>query len=429
MPLRVHDYNTWAFPTDQEEGVSDAEFVRLVTDAVNTHANRDSAMIGQRHYRANYEVSGFAIVGDAELRRLNPSIKVYHVTTLCSKAMNDEDVKYHWRTPSLMGFVMSKAELDANDWWLRDGWGYPVYERDTSGNVIMDEVDGAPIQAIWFTDVGKSGFKERYLELMLLRLAEQDYDGVVLDYWHPNVVSRWITDYGLPAPASYTNDAAWYVAWKVFFEYVCAGIRAAGYEVIGNCAGTALQTEQWAIDQRAACDGVVYENFVYEFAKSGSTMLSASRVAQRVAEIAVDPLVTWVCEAGLTELSAAADLETSLAFYYVGMTDRTLYHHPKSDMRPYRDPLWDIDLGLPLGRGVRQSVAGVQKYAWMRNFWGGCVVANRESSPFTFTLDDRSYVDLDGASVSGTITVAASTAKILRVASHVSPTKILGPLT
>lgn len=442
MPLKVHCYNIWAFPTWIPSGQTAAQHVITMDTALNTLAHRDSVMLGGRNFRANYAVDGWERYNPAEIKLLNPTAKVYFVAVLCAKCMADEDVAYPLRTPLLMDGLLTKAEIDSEDWWLRDGWGDPVYERDVYGDVIMMTVGGSPIQWNWFLDVGKPGFKERYLELILEslnsipgnaessyeRIACDGYDGIVFDYWQPNMVSRWITDYGLPAPVSYPDDSAWYVAWKVFFEYMCAGVQAAGYEVIGNCAGTALQTEQWAIDQRAACDGVVYERFVFDFEKNGAGIRSAADVAQSVAEIAADPLVTWVCEEGLTELSSDAARETSLAFYYVGMSDRCLYHHPKDDNRPIRDTLWDIDLGLPLERGIRLSVAGVTKYAWIRRFWGGCVVASCEAAPFTFTLDDRSYVDLAGTAVSGTITLAPNTGKILRCANMVTPTKIMGPL-
>jgi len=66
---------------------------------------------------------------------------------------------------------LTKAEIDKNDWWLRDGLGQKIGKE---GNV-------------WFIDPGKPGLKEAFVKAILERNEGKGFDGIVFDYWYPSI--------------------------------------------------------------------------------------------------------------------------------------------------------------------------------------------------------------------------------------------------
>ena len=332
-------------------------------------------------------------VQPTEIRALNPRAKVYRIYNLCCKSVRDSD----WTNPSNtihMQTPLTKAVIDSNDWWLRDGKGMVAKENERT----------------WLLDVGKPGFKEAYLEAVLSRIEGKSFDGVVFDYLWPSASSlqRNLKVEGLQ---DYPSDDDWfYNAWKPFFEYVATGLQKVGYRIIGNCAGEYGTTGLMQIWQRSKVDGTVYEQGAVDW---DGTWLSGNAIERRIEALTSDPLELWFANTGIHNDTPDFDRKAlvSLAMYYVGIPasqEKRSYDY-EYDRKPFWDPLWDFYIGEPSERASKAP----GKYFWSRKFTCGIVLLNYESQEtISFSLDGK-YRNPAGERVTGEISIPPHTALIL----------------
>lgn len=338
-------------------------------------------------------------VTPTSVRAYNPSAKIYRIYDLCVKNNWDSDWS-NSKDTSRLQTPLTKAQIDANDWWLRDGDGNIVKE---SGNT-------------WFMDVGKPGFKEAFLANMLERLNGKGFDGVVFDYWMCSIGGdssySWLRIN--PTSNAYANPNDWYTkAWQPFITYVMSGLHAAGYRVVANCAGDYGTGDYKQIWQRSQIDGVIYEQWQVNWGDNGGGWLNGSVIEQRINALAHDPLEMWTSDGAVLPNDPDYDRKTTLglAMYYIGIPtsqDKRAYGHTY-DRKVFWERLWDLNIGTPVESAVKQS----GRYMWTRKFTQGVVLFNyEESSQLTYTLDG-SYHDMNGKTYSGTVTVEPHTALIL----------------
>jgi hypothetical protein len=337
-------------------------------------------------------------VSPAAIKAINPSTKVYRAYTLLAKPNWDTD----WNEPSnvsTMLFPITKAEIDANDWWL----------RDANGNIVNENT------RVWFVDVGKPGFKELFLQRILERNAGKGFDGILFDYWWPRItrVSE-LTGCTLPIKG-YSSDTDWQEkAWKPFITYVMDGLHAAGYKIVGNCAGD--WSDEWdpiVKFQRSKLDGVVYEQWMIDWPQNGSGWLSGDRVEKRINSFQNDPLDVWIGEYGLQLGIEDYDRKrlVSLAGYYIAVPqdDSKRSYHYYRNANIFWDTLWDFSIGKPAETAVKMT----GKYFWSRKFTQGIVLLNyEESESISFTLD-KTYRDQNSKVYTGKVTLPPHTALIL----------------
>jgi len=387
--VRLHNYNNWGMATNNPEELE---------GRLEVLARRDNICYAEIVDRRN-NTSGWSKISPQSLRSLNPNAKIYRLYDLCVKNTWDSD----WSDPNDTRYLqtpLTKAVIDANDWWLRDGDGQIVREHDRT----------------WLLDPGKPGFKEALLQNMLARNAGKGFDGFVFDGHGMNMVQQWVIDVGNNPPSEYPTEHEWFAkAVKPMFEYVAAGLRSSGYRVIVNCVGqfgTDNYMRQWF---RSQIDGTIYEQGAVDWWTNGSGWLPGHIIERRINAIANDPLEVWVADGGLRDYVADYDQKqrVSLAMYYVGIPasqEKRSYHHAY-DWTPHWQPLWDFHIGVPAEPAVKRS----GKYFWSRKFTQGIVLLNYESGDgVTFSLD-RTYRTLEGQRVSGDVRLPAHTAMILAV--------------
>lgn len=370
-------------------------------------------------------------VTPAKLKALNPNLKVYRLYTLNLKPTWDSDwnnpfdaSKYQFPIPrekindpnNIRGGALDLKATD--DWWMRDANGSVVKESDSQ----------------WFVDIGKVGIKELYLEAVLARNSGKGFDGVVFDYWSVWMISTWLSKKGLPVPEKYdvvkdsdpTNDgdkdALWYEnAWKPFITYVMNGIHAAGYQIMGNCAGEYDSGNVRLDYKRSLVDGTVYEQGSIGWPETGSNWLSGLIIEKRLNALYADPLTVMVGTYGLRSSDTAFSQKqvVDLALHYMGLPqDPTLrakrsYHYYK-DGGIFWDALWIFKIGVPSAEKVKIS----DKYAWSRKFTDGIVLVNYGDSndsteQVTFVID-KTYKDPNGNEYTRTVTLPAHTGLILK---------------
>jgi hypothetical protein len=254
LPLKVHNY----LCNKDADGLTNADRIAYAVKYSNIVTDADLARGG---------------LVAADLKLLKPSLKVYRYYALCGRNP-DENLTYSHRVQPLRSDAMLAGDYD-----LKDG----------DGNAVHDEV-----LTTWnMIDVGISGYKEEYLAALLADAADNypGIDGIVLDWWFPAMISE-----HPGSEAQYATDALWFSeAWQPFITYVVAGIKAAGYRVIGNAAGeyapnvlTSLQTMyNW---QRLQLDGTVYEQGAWGW--SGEA-LSGGLIERRIEALRSDPLEIW----------------------------------------------------------------------------------------------------------------------------------------
>ena len=290
--------------------------------------------------------------------------------------------------------------IDEHDWWLRDGKGKIVIEPGTGS---------------MFLDVGKPGVKEAYLQTVLKRMRGQSFDGIVFDYWWYSAISSFIVSEGRQTPVRYPDDKTWFNnAWKPFISYVVAGVKAAGYKVIGNCAGEYNTTKHpMAAWQRTLISGTIYEQWAVYW---DGSWLDSAIIADRMNSFQKDPLEAWTADYGLRDDDPeyAKKAQVGLAMYYIALPPSTAmqakrsYHHYK-DSTLFWEPLWDFNIGVPAGLAVKKTDA----YFWSRKFTQGIVLLNYDSSKdATFQLDQQ-YHDQFDKSYSETVTLKPHTSLIL----------------
>lgn len=381
------------------------------------------------------------------IKAANPKAKVYRLYGLNVKSKWESDwgeggSDKYWQTP------ISYADITTNDWWLRDGKGNIVEERGT-----------AVAGKTFFLDVGKPGFKEKFLENALKRMEDKKgFDGIVLDYWWPQMMTRWLSCYDLPIPEQYkvpdsepNKNKLWFdEAWKPFLDYVLSGVEDGRqvtiglkekYEIIGNNVGEYGTSDEDSQYQRSLVDGVVYEQWAVDW---DGKWLNGGNIETRINAFQNDPLEVWTADFGIrnnptpgfetTNYQAKAD--AGLAMYYLSLPlnntlrDKRFYHHYK-DSEVFWEPLWDFYIGTPAAEKIQVIQNNVKKYAWSRKYSEGLVLLNYgektdSAESLTFSLD-KNYVDFQGKSYSGKVTLTPHTALILRVAREVRSAKSATP--
>ena len=391
--IQLNNYNNWIAPKrwgDRAEYDRQVEFL-VQTDRI-----------------CMTEAYAYALgLTPAELRARNPKAKVFALYDLYCKNKWDSD----WEgdnSASVLQTPLTLEEIEQNNWWLRDGNGSIVQENDYT----------------WFLDVGKPGYKEAFLRNLLQRIEGKGYDGVLFDYNLPCTITRWILDredgLALTAPAAYPDDDAWFEnAWKPFYSYVMGGLHAAGYEVIGNCAGpydpyAYRGLPEIGLDwQRTQVDGTVYESWAIWW---DGTWLDGSTVEARINSLASDPLEVWTGDYAIrtTDPEYQQKANVALAMFYIGLPQspalqaKRFYHHFK-DRTLFWEPSWNVYIGTPAETPVKRQ----GEYFWSRKFTNGIVLLNYGSSEtLRYTLD-RPYCDAEGGVRSGEIAVPEHTGLVL----------------
>jgi hypothetical protein len=333
------------------------------------------------------------------MKSINPRAKVYCYYTLSAKTFNDVDGAMPDGTIQQRNPV-SKALIDSNDWWLRDGNGQVVEEMSNC----------------WFVDVGKPGYKEAFLSSLLTRLAGRNLDGVIFDYWTPGLQTGYIAGFfkNRPLPAAYPTDQDFFTkAWQPFIEYVMTGVRQAGYRVIGNCAGEYNSGNARSDWQRQYVDGTVYEQFAVDWPNRGGNWLSGSTINNRINRFANDPLEAWSADYGLSMADPlySQKLNASLAMYYIAipMSQANRSYGEYGNCKIFWESIWDVQIGVPSASFVKKSA----NYFWSRKYTQGLVLLNYEADATISYKLDRAYYTPDGNKLKGTISVPPHTGMIL----------------
>jgi len=336
----------------------------------------------------------------SSVKSLNPNAKMYMYYALCVKSLADvdgisNDASTHQLTP------LTKAIIDANDWWLRNKLGQLV---------------PAPGGNCYYLDVGRPGFKQAYLNGLLSRISGRGYNGMVFDFWMPGGpvgVAPWRTPAGAYNPA-YRTDQDWFTrAWQPFIKYVMSGLRSAGYRVIGNCAGEYISGSYYCDWQRTQIDGTVYEQWAVDWPSNGGNWLSPSTISTRIAHFNADPLEAWTADYGLRMSDPIYDqkLKVSLAMYYIAVPSSQTYRSfgLAGNLKIFWEDVWDLQIGTPAAPSVKSATS----YFWSRKYTHGLVLLNYEpTKSIAYTLP-HAYVDEHGTTYSGTINVAPHTGLIL----------------
>ena len=382
--VKLNNYNNWQF---------DGKYSWELDENLQIIARQDNICFTEHWERAN-KVEGWKKITPQTLKALNPKAKVYRVYDLCCKNTWDTD----WYSPddkSRMQTPLTKAAIDANNWWLRDGIGSIIKENEKT----------------WFLDVGKPGFKEAFLRNLLDRNAGKGFDGFVFDYWYPEISD---VLHGRHRPEAYTTDEEWFAdAWKPFITYLADGLHKAGYRIIGNCVGGYPNTNPKQIWQRSKVDGTIYEQWAVDWPNNGGKWLPGSLIEKRINALYKDPLEVWTADYGLKSSDPEYERKqtVALAMYYVAIPEsqeKRSYHHIK-DGSVYWENLWDFYIGSPAEPPVKLP----DKYFWSRKYTDGIVLLNYESiENIAYSLKGE-YRNPVGETISGDIALPPHTAMIL----------------
>jgi hypothetical protein len=360
--LILNNYGNWTFGTTRESAF-------VLQMRLKQLAKRDRIVIPESAEWPN-DVKGWSKLTPQSLKKLNPRAKVYRYVSLLGKPITDSDWDRPYLKTSRMIFPLTRAVIDANDWWLRDG----------NGNIVKE-----PGGKIWYVDVGKPGFKESWLKNVLERNEGKGFDGFVLDLMHPDITSTWFAIPGgwfrkYPLPKSYSTSEDWYRrAWQPFIEYVVDGLHKAGYEIIGNCAGEYGQSNERLVWQRSKLDGVIYEEGALDW---NGSWLPGTEFERRMKAFSADPLKeVWIANGGIVNATPEFERKSvvALAMYYIALPENSARHSfniKYSETGVWWDPLWGFDIGLPIGKAIKRS----GKYFWIRKFTNGIVLLNYEEN-------------------------------------------------
>ncbi|MBI5228480.1 hypothetical protein HY991_00090, partial [Candidatus Micrarchaeota archaeon] len=314
-------------------------------------------------------------------------------------------------SPSTANTPLSFYSIEANEWWLRSPEGNKYSEL------------GSPIEGhIWYLDVGKPGFKEAFLQNILERNNGKGFDGIVFDYWWPEL--SWICrNQANPKqvnwPQGYSSDDEWFNnAWKPFIEYVMDGLHSAGYAVIGNTGAETDATNPKQVFERSKLQGIVYETWAIGW---HGEWLGGGTVESKINNFRDEPLEAWTADYYVREPDYGRKFALSLAMYYIALPndptarEKRFYHHYK-DSSVFWEPLWDFNIGEPAEPYTQLKYSnGTKRFVWSRKFTNGLVLLNYESSTenIPYSLESN-YVDYQNNLFSGIISLPARTALILQ---------------
>jgi hypothetical protein len=372
----IQSYNRWTFPTGGDIPAMEADL-----------AKRTFCMLSEA---SRYHTG----VTPASLKALHSDIRVYCYYASMVKTINEEeDPDNHLICP------IPLADVVSNDWWLRDSSngesaGEIIVETDTTNRVI---------------DIGKTGVKEAWLADALTRLAEYDWDGVIIDYMRPLAVSNWsnlsrptVASNGIAYPST-DSDAAWKAVYRAFMDYVIAGLMAAGYYVLCNNIGPDDSSAQFALDRAAlnnALGGWSYEMGVVH---SSGTWEDGATLDHKMAHIRDEIGNTvWVCDAGLksTVDDYALKQAASWAYYLISIpvSNEGFGYSYAGDWTWAWDTRWDFDIGVPVGTYTKDAA----KYVYTRTYSNGFVALNHTEGSEQITLPSGTWQASDGTYYVGT---------------------------
>lgn len=339
-------------------------------------------------------------VSPQQLKSYHSDLVVYRFYDLMIKNDFDSD----WRNPSdtsSMQTPITKADIDANDWWL----------RDHDGNIVKFEGS----DKVWFLDVGKPGFKEAFLKAVLERNVEKGFDGFMFDQWWPSLT--WLVPSlgGSMPPQGYASDVDWYErAWKPFVIYVTNGLHKAGYKVIGNSIGTYRDGNQRNYWQRSKVDGCIYESFAIDWPEDGSGWLSGAAIVRCIDAFSNDPMMVFATDYGLQSQLSDFDQKkyAALALYYIAipLSGKARSYNYCGDRCIFWDTLWDFDIGSP----TQLPVKGFGKYFWVRKYSKGMALLNYEATQSITYFLSRTYYDPNGNALKTKVTLPPHTGLLLR---------------
>ncbi len=376
--LRTNTYNMWSIINGET----------TVEEAITGLAKRDYVCLTESMHNLG--------ITAAAIKALNPNTKVYRYYTLCVKGAFESDS----RNPadlSYMQMPIAKADIESNGWWLRNTDGDIIIEPDTLAYGSYNQ----------FVDVGGTGFAAAYLAGILSRSANAGLDGFTLDYWFYKI------PWGNGTSQQYETDLAWYLdAWQPFIATVTAGIKAEGYQIIGNCAGeydSGDDGDYQKIWQRGKCHGTIYEQWAIGWT---GEWLAGSVIGNRIRAFESDPLIAWTADFGLqsTDPEYARKRAVSLAMYYIalpeGRTDKRSFGYYSSGGVPW-DVMWDLDIGTPAGECL------IMGDLYARMYTNGVALLNYSAGDtLTFRLRGN-YVDYLGTTYTGLIDVLPYTGLVL----------------
>ena len=209
--LRIHGYNNSWFTNREVPSLTSTEMRAIVAKRM------EMGMLSEKSWAS---VPG-GIPATRALAAPGARFRPYY-TLLTKDRANDDD--------TYMKLPITHSDLVTNGWYLLDDTGSDILESGSTSRYIVNP--------------GGAGFKEAYLEALLPRLRSIGADGVVFDMWSPVLYGGWLlssTDghdfknAGYDTQANSANaNALWQTAWESFYSYICAGVKAAGFHVIGN---------------------------------------------------------------------------------------------------------------------------------------------------------------------------------------------------
>ncbi len=388
--VRLNNYNSWGLTSS-----ADHQNATKLQAALQKLVKREDIVLTDDE-AFWHETPGWDGCAPADIKRLNPGTKIY-MYYRAAKASFEND----WAKPlsSLTGKLnignpIYWADIQQNDWWLRDG----------NGQALVHDT-------YHFIDFGKPGVKEKYLQTMLARLAGKPVNGVVIDFVPPDLTQVLM---GRPRPAAYPTDNDWYTkAFVPFITYVYDGLRSAGYKTAGLCYDYNKRGSTNEGFMRSKIDISIYESWLVHW---NGDWLPKNMIAQRISDFRQDPLECWVADFGLRAGISDYELKqtAALAMYYVSIPmsqDKRSYHH--YGQLPWHTN-WDFNIGLPAEESVRMT----DKFFWSRRYTQGLVLFNYEDSgAITFPIT-RAYRDASGQVYRTSITVPAHTGMILQTAGN-----------
>ncbi|MDD5217465.1 MAG: putative glycoside hydrolase, partial [Candidatus Omnitrophica bacterium] len=241
------------------------------------------------------------------------------------------------------------------------------FQKDTRGRRI--EVPDYPGE--WVMDFANPGWQEFWIRETLKDVIAGGWDGVFAD----DVLTS-VQAHAMPPLARYPDDGAYQAAVYQFLARAYAEFRKAGKLFIANISNSYDYPgllEKWL----EVTDGYMEEHFAGEAWGWGDDVahrqLEASRLAVQKGK--------WVLHMTYGPWSAEKKMRASLAAHLT-VADRDILwcYRPvdKADEAPWH-PLWQIDLGKPLGGPE------VNGPVWSRRFERGISLVNTSKTTQTFS--------------------------------------------
>jgi hypothetical protein len=294
-------------------------------------------------------------------------------------------------------------------------WGIDYCDANTNhGNWFMTK-GGQRFQysgytGHWHTDVGASGYKERYASNVLEDMRKTPaWSGVFLD----NMLAD-ITAYAGGYPDQYPNQDSGRAAYKSFMDYVGPTLKSAGYDTMGNNNGARLVPGLWANYTNGATGG--YDEFWTTFGNNSNLPLYDGIGWE--AQLAEAELLSSQGKMGVftaqTNGGSCKTCETyGFASYMLVADGKQAYVEGNVDGEVGNwygySPMYSWDLGTATS-GKTQP----QTNLFQRTFSKGMVVVNADANATKTLALPRTYLDENGSQVTS-VTLGKTSGKILRL--------------